>query len=82
MSDAATRLLEQALGLSDHERGELAARLIDSLDPTIEDDDDVETERDAEIRKRVEDLQQGRVQTVAWAEARRIIAAATRTEGA
>ena len=73
MSHAATQLLEQALRLSDQERGDLAARLIDSLDPGSG-EDDVETAWDQEIRERLADLDQRRVQTVPWNEARRLIA--------
>ena len=55
MSHATSQLLEQALRLSDRERGDLAARLIDSLDP-VPDDEDVETAWDQEIRERLDDL--------------------------
>jgi putative addiction module component (TIGR02574 family) len=79
MSPAHSRLLEQALRLSDQERGDLAARLIDSLDPSI-DDADAETTWDSEIRERLDDLDQGRVQPVSWAEARRMIAEESPTD--
>jgi putative addiction module component (TIGR02574 family) len=79
MSHANSQLLEQALRLSAQERGDLAARLIDSLDP-VADDVDVETTWDAEIRQRLDDLDQGRVQPVSWAEARRMITEETPTD--
>jgi putative addiction module component (TIGR02574 family) len=71
MTRNVTDLLADALRLSETERGELAARLIDSLDPTS--NEDVEAAWDAEIRERLEDLQTGRVQPIPWSEARRLI---------
>jgi putative addiction module component (TIGR02574 family) len=73
MSHATSQLLEQALRLSDQERGDLAARLIDRLD-SVPDDDDVDTAWADEIRARLDDLDHGRVRPVSWAEARRLIA--------
>jgi putative addiction module component (TIGR02574 family) len=72
MSQMALKLLEQALRLSDQERGDLAARLIDSLDP-VPDEDDVESAWELEIQQRIADLDQGRVQPVPWTDARRQI---------
>jgi hypothetical protein len=48
MSRVARELLAEALRLSPSERSELAARLIESLDPTT--DNDIEAAWSAEIR--------------------------------
>jgi putative addiction module component (TIGR02574 family) len=71
MSQRGTQLLEEALRLPERERADLAARLIESLHPTAE--EDVEPAWSAEIRQRLEDMEQGRVQPVPWSEARRMI---------
>jgi putative addiction module component (TIGR02574 family) len=71
MTRTAGNLLEEALRLSDTERAQLAARLIESLDP--EADDDAEMAWSLEIRQRLDDLEQGRVRTVPWSEARKLI---------
>jgi putative addiction module component (TIGR02574 family) len=59
-------ILESALRLPEAERAALAVRLIDSLDPGA--DEDVEAAWGEEIRRRVDDLTQGRVQPIPWAE--------------
>jgi len=71
MTADAVALLEQALGLPESDRGELAARLIDSLDSA--EDADVEEAWGAEIQNRIEEIQSGKVQPIPWAEARRMI---------
>jgi putative addiction module component (TIGR02574 family) len=71
MSRTAGALLEDALRLTESERAELAARLIESLDP--EADDDVSTAWDLEIQSRLEDLDRGNIRPVPWPEARRMI---------
>jgi putative addiction module component (TIGR02574 family) len=71
MTDKAAKLLAEALHLSESERGELAARLIDSLDPTAE--ADVEAAWAAEIQQRIEELDTGQARPVPWPEARRAI---------
>jgi putative addiction module component (TIGR02574 family) len=63
----AEELFREALRLSEQERGELAAKLIESLDPDME--GDVEACWSSEIRKRLEELDSGRVQPVPWPEA-------------
>ncbi len=73
MSHATSQLLDQTLHLSDQDRGDLAARLIDRLDP-IPDDEDVDAAWAHQIRERLDDLDHGRVRTMSWAEARRLIA--------
>lgn len=71
MTQQAAQLLQEALRLPEGERGELAARLIDSLDPSAE--EQVEAAWSAEIQKRLEELQTGQVQPIPWTEARRLI---------
>ena len=71
MIRTAGALLDDALQLTESERAELAARLIESLDP--EADDDVAVAWDAEIRDRLDDFDAGRIRPVPWNEARRMI---------
>jgi putative addiction module component (TIGR02574 family) len=71
MTQIARELLTEALRLPPSERGELAARLIESLDETS--DDDIEAAWSAEIQKRLEEIQTGQVQPLPWSEARRLI---------
>ncbi len=62
----ASELLKKALALPDHERAELAANLIDSLDSTVDEDADLAWQK--EIAHRLEDIQSGRVKTVSWSQ--------------
>jgi len=71
MTDATAKLLAEALNLPESERGELAARLIESLDTTAE--DGVEEAWGEEIRRRAEELRTGEVRPIPWSEARRLI---------
>ncbi len=68
MTEHATQLLAQAMRLSESERGDLAARLLESLDPAI--DADAESAWSQEIEKRVQELREGKVKPLAWPEAR------------
>jgi putative addiction module component (TIGR02574 family) len=79
LSQVILQLLEQAMRLPDQERGDLAARLIDSLDPATG-DDDVEMAWDEEIQQRLADLDAGRIQMVPWPEARRLIMEESQTD--
>lgn len=72
MSRATQALLDDALRLTASERADLAALLIESLDAEAE-DEGVEASWESEIRTRLEDLDHGKVQTVPWSEARRMI---------
>ena len=54
MTTPAHRLYDSALQLPDSERAELAAWLIESLDPEV--DDDVDAAWDAEIKRRIAEL--------------------------
>ena len=71
MNPLEDRLLRDALRLSPEARAALAGALLDSLE--AEPDPDAESAWDAEIRKRVAELDSGAVQTVPWSEARKII---------
>ena len=68
MSSAAIKLLEDALRLPDRDRADLAARLIDSLDPHI--DDGAPAEWEAEIARRMTELDDGAAASLPWPEAR------------
>ena len=71
MNTAAHKLYDSALQLSDSERAELAAWLIESLDPEV--DNDVDAAWDAEIKRRIDELDSGAVAAIPWPEARRMI---------
>jgi putative addiction module component (TIGR02574 family) len=71
MTQLAAKLLADAIQLPEGDRGDLAAKLIESLDPGSE--DDVAAAWSAEIRQRLDELQSGQVQAVSWTEARRMI---------
>ena len=71
MTREATELLEKALRLHPKARAALIASLIDSLDGTS--DKDAEVAWQAEIDRRARDLDEGDVELVPWAEARRQI---------
>ena len=65
------RLLKDALRLPPEARGALAGHLLDSLDTKV--DPDVEEAWDAEIGRREQELDAGKVKPMSWAEARREI---------
>ena len=71
MNPREDRLLRDALRLSPEARAALAGALLDSLE--AEPDPDAEAAWDAEIRKRIAELDAGAVKTVPWSEARKII---------
>ena len=64
-------ILRDALELPPEARAALAGSLLDSLDQTVE--EDVEAAWETEIGARLKELDEGRVQLVPWAEARRRI---------
>lgn len=68
MTTAADQLLAALLQLPPDDRGEIAAQLLESLDPNT--DPDADAAWSEEIRTRVEDVLTGRVKTVPWADAR------------
>jgi putative addiction module component (TIGR02574 family) len=63
MTSQVSELLEKALTLSTQERGELAARLIDSLDDESA-EEGVEEAWQEEIQRRMDDIRSGRVKTI------------------
>lgn len=71
MNESTQQLYDQALRLSGSERAELAALLIESLDPEV--DSEVHAAWDAEIENRVDQLDNDTVTAVSWLEARRMI---------
>jgi putative addiction module component (TIGR02574 family) len=73
MSPTAAQLLAEVLRLSEKERGDVAAQLIESLDPLTE--ENVEAAWGEEIRQRLAELQDERVKPLTWEEARRRILA-------
>ncbi len=79
MIQTVQQLLERALQLPVSDRAALAAELIGSLDS--EADDDVNAAWDAEIRRRVEELDRGEVASVPWSEARKMILGITDEAG-
>ena len=74
MSDDAIEILKKALTLPVSERAELAGSLIESLDDA--EDPSVETAWDAEIIRRMDELDWGRVKPVLLEEARRRLSSA------
>ena len=76
MTASADRVLQDALGLSEQERAEIAVRLIESLD-VVSDAEAAEVEAAwaAEIERRCAALDAGTTGTTAWEEVRRQIKA-------
>jgi putative addiction module component (TIGR02574 family) len=72
MKQDPNNLLKEALKLPPEARAALAGSLIDSLDQDV--DEGAEAAWHVEIDRRLKDLDSGKVKTVPWAEARRIIA--------
>lgn len=66
MSPTAEELLKQALNLGENDRASVAGALIESLHQEV--DPDVEEAWDTEIRRRVEELDSGAVETLPWSE--------------
>lgn len=69
MTPKVSRLLEQALSLSVEEREALADSLISNLDGKV--DEGVQAAWEAEIGRRVADLDSGKAKTTSWAEVRK-----------
>jgi putative addiction module component (TIGR02574 family) len=78
MTKAAEQLLSNAMALDDSERAELAARLLETLDPSV--DSDYARAWEAEIESRIRDLDQGTVNAIPWEQARQIIRQGTNAE--
>jgi putative addiction module component (TIGR02574 family) len=71
MTSPLSNLLQDALRLSATDRGELAARLLESLDPDTEADADEAWAK--EIATRLDDYRSGRVKPIPGQEALRLI---------
>jgi putative addiction module component (TIGR02574 family) len=69
MSPTAEDVLKQALSLEEKDRASVAGALIESLQTQV--DPDAEEAWDHEIRRRVEELESGAVETVPWSEVRK-----------
>jgi len=70
MSSNAKKLLDEALRLPPGEREALAGQLFDSLET---DDPNAESAWQAEIERRIAELDQGKVKPIPWAEAKLMI---------
>ncbi|HKW15914.1 MAG TPA: addiction module protein [Terriglobales bacterium] len=68
MTQEAHELLQKALELPENERAELAGNLISSLDTTI--DPDVDAAWQAEVARRAQEVESGKVKTVPWEQVR------------
>ena len=66
MTHEAHELLQKALALPENERAELAGTLISSLDTTV--DPDVDSAWQAEVARRAQEVESGKVKTVPWEE--------------
>ena len=69
MTPEVSKLLEQALSLSVEEQEALAASLISNLGGQV--DEGVQAAWEAEIGKRIAELESGKEQTTSWVEVRR-----------
>jgi putative addiction module component (TIGR02574 family) len=69
MTPEVSKLLEQALSLSVEEREALAESLISNLDGKV--DEGVFAAWEAEIEKRVAELDSGEAKTISWADVRK-----------
>ena len=72
MKNDSAELLKEALKLPPEARAALAGSLIDSLDQEV--DEGAEAAWEAEIERRLTELDSGSVKPVPWSEARRRIA--------
>ena len=72
MNSDIAKLIEEALKLPPEARGALANRLLESLHGA-DADPDAEAAWDAEIARRLQELDSGTVETVPWSEARQQI---------
>jgi putative addiction module component (TIGR02574 family) len=69
MTSEVSKLLERALSLSVEEQEALADSLISNLGGKV--DEGLQDAWDAQIEKRIAELDSGRAKTIAWAEVRR-----------
>lgn len=78
MTKIAERVLSEAMSLDATERAELAAKLLDTLDPST--DTDYLAAWDDELKLRLQELDESAVKPIAWTEARRLIQNGTDAE--
>jgi putative addiction module component (TIGR02574 family) len=71
MAPDVEEILNAALKLNDKEKAAIAASLLESLDPLV--DDDVESAWQAEIQKRLHEIETGAVSLVPWSEVRKML---------
>jgi len=71
MAPDVEEILNAALKLNDKEKAAIAASLLESLDPLV--DDDVESAWQAEIQKRLHEIETGTVSLVPWSEVRKML---------
>ncbi len=65
MKPVLEEVVRQALALDEHDRAEVTARLLDSLEQ-----DEEEDAREAELERRAAELESGAVQGVSWEDLR------------
>jgi putative addiction module component (TIGR02574 family) len=74
MTGHAQRVLDDGLALPPSERGAVIAKLIDSLAPADDlSEDEWASAWGEEIRRRIESVDSGEVETIPWEEARKTI---------
>lgn len=76
MTQRSLELLNQALALTEEERADLAASLLDSLDGPR--DEDAEVVWQEEISKRISDLDSGKAKTIPWEDVQKEVSALLR----
>jgi putative addiction module component (TIGR02574 family) len=74
MTERSLELLQQALSLSEEERADLAASLLNSLEPSP--DSDAESSWQEESSRRASDLDSGKAKTIPWQEVQSLVSAA------
>ncbi len=72
MTHSVAEILKQALRLPPEARAAVAGILLDSIDQTM--DSEAEAAWEEEVLVRLQEIDEGRVKLVPWAEARRSIA--------
>ena len=69
MNSKVQKLLDDALDLSDDDRIQLAELLLESVDPARE--EELQSEWEAEIARRIHELETGTAKTIPWEDVRR-----------
>jgi putative addiction module component (TIGR02574 family) len=64
MTQRSLDILEKALALTEEERVDIAASLVESLDPAV--DADAESAWQQEVARRVDQLNSGKSKTIPW----------------